>query len=113
MFGLTTEDATNIGTFIGAVVIAVIAYLGRQWGKRRVPPAEQSIEVAGAIVDASSVNNLARAIDRLASFGDDYLESEKRSRDLGHKGVDAVDRLTAEMRELRTEIRHFGDNVRK
>lgn len=110
MFGLPADVAIQLANLLGLGALGAIAAFGLWWGKRSPTPGEKTLEVAGALIDPTAVNELASAI---REYNEDEDERAKASRAVAHKLVDAGNDLAKEMRELRGEIRHFGDAMKR
>lgn len=102
---LTDDPIKAIAAIIIFTLVGVLGEIARRRGinSGNAP----TMEIAGALVDASSVKALTEAITELAKHVAQSLENAPRNSDIGHKLVDAVDDLSKEVRELRSEIRHL------
>ena len=110
MLGLQSDAAIGFANLVGAGILGILAAFGLWWGKRSPTPKEKTFEVAGALVDPGAVTELAAAI---REYNEDANERAKASRAVGHKMVETGEKLAYEMRELRGEIRHFGDTMKR
>lgn len=81
--------------------------LGLKRGTRTPPPPAtgSSIEVAGALVDSSSIRLLTAAIEAQNVERAQDREQAKADRKLGHELVEAIQDLTKELSEVRNEMR--------
>lgn len=90
----------NLGVLIAATVAALAGYFGpKLLGKS--PHPEKTVEVAGALVDARSVDKLTAALEAHTLEMMTARQSDEKGRKVGHELVEAINRLTGEVEELR------------
>jgi hypothetical protein len=94
---------TNLGVLIAAAVAALAGYFGpRLFGKPPLP--DKTVEVAGALVDARSVERLTAAIEAHNMEIVAIRHDAEKARQVGHKLVDAIEQVAGELEELRRGI---------
>lgn len=90
----------NLGVLVATSIAVLAGYFGpRIFGKS--PHPEKTVEVAGALVDARSVDKLAVAIEAQTIEMMTARHDAEKGRKIGHELVEAIDRLTGEVEELR------------
>ena len=110
MFGLPPEHLIPFANFIGLGLLGLVAFFGQRWGKVRPTPAEQEVQVAGALVDSSAVRELTATI---ASARAEVAVSHEKSRKQVYDLIEAVADVAKELAELRRELRALGDRIGK
>lgn len=104
MFGIPIEHLIPVANFIGLGLLGLLAWFGQRWGQRQVTPAEKQIEVAGALVDSTSVRQLTAAIEALnVQYAQNRADAD-RTRKLGHELVEAMESVARELGEVRREM---------
>lgn len=101
----TIENVANGLLFI---IIGLLSWLGIKKGGERVKPPEQVAEIAGALVDASSIAELVRAI---REYGEEQKQSRAQSKDNAKALERAIGSLTKEVEELHTETGRLREEM--
>lgn len=95
-WGFSLADVAN-GIFI--IVLAIVGAIGARRGLSSAPKKpEQVAEVAAGIIDNSAIEKLTAAIEA------SNVEAVSTRR-LGHRLVEALEALTKELSEIRSEMR--------
>lgn len=113
MFGLPIEQFTTIAQFLGVALVGLLWVLGGRWGAKTQTPDEKTVEVAGALVDASSVKLLAGAIEAQTLEMTTRRAEGEKARAVSYRALEMAGKLVGEIEELRGEIRHLGDALRR
>lgn len=115
MLGIPAEQIVPIANFIGLGILGVVAYFGQRWGRGQAVPADKTLEVAGALIDAKSVQLLAAAIEagnfEVLETRKAHKEDAEKARALGHRLVDALNSIADELQELRREVAQLGREI--
>ncbi|MHB2265637.1 hypothetical protein [Aliihoeflea sp. PC F10.4] len=93
-------DFERLANAIVILITGLAVGLGFRNGKRAPQPKTEdaTVAVAGALVDGSSVRQLAEVVEH-------YRQDQERARKIGHELVEAVEGMTREMSEMRAEMR--------
>jgi hypothetical protein len=76
-----------------------------QRAKSSEPGREQTLEVAGALVDSGAIKMLTAAIEAHNALLVQLRIDEEKRRKLGHDLVESLDAMTKELSEIRNEMR--------
>ncbi|MHB2265052.1 hypothetical protein [Aliihoeflea sp. PC F10.4] len=97
---MTKIDLVQAANALVILIVGLAAGLGWRSGKRapQPKPEDATVAVAGALVDGSSVRQLAEVVEH-------YRQDQERARKIGHELVDAMEGMTREMSEMRAEMR--------
>ena len=111
ILGIPAEQLVPIANFVGLALLGLLAMLGLRFGRSTITPAERQVEVAGALVDNSAVKQLAGAIEAhtLEAIAQ-RLDAEK-SRQLGYRMVEALNRIVDEVADLRRDIGDLAKEI--
>lgn len=104
MFGIPSEYVIPVANFIGVGILGILAYFGQRWGKNSPTPVEQQIEVAGALVDGSSVKQLAAALEAQTMEIMSYRLGAEKARQAQYRSIEVGNQLVNEIGELRHEL---------
>lgn len=99
------ETFTTIGVFLGTALAAYIGYF------RKIAPPEKHLELAGALVDATAVKQLAAAIEAHTLEAIAQRQDAEKSRQIGYRMVEAVNKAVDEVAELRHEIGDLAKEI--
>jgi hypothetical protein len=96
---MTKIDLVQAANALVILIVGLAAGLGWRSGKKTPRPKSEdaTVAVAGALVDGSSVRQLAEAIEH-------YRQDLERGRKVGHEIVEALEGVTREMSEMRREM---------
>lgn len=119
MFGISEEYFIPIAQAVGIAIFGALYVIGQKYGSSRSTTGEKTLEVAGALVDNRAVELLAGSIEGAtresieARYGTKKLTEGVGSLVRALEGVArSNDRMTDELKEIRTEIRELGDTLR-
>ncbi|WP_309084142.1 hypothetical protein [Chelativorans sp.] len=110
---LDSEQIVPIAQLIGYGVLGILAAFGLWWGQRRKPPEEQTMEIAGALIDSGAVKQLAAAIEANNVEQVQNRQAAERNRAVLHTICENSEDLAREIGELRREMRELGNAIRK
>lgn len=96
---VTKIDLVQAANALVILIVGLAAGLGWRSGKKS--PSQKSDEatvaVAGALVDGSSVRQLAEVIET-------FRQDQERARRVGYQLIEALEAMTREMGEIRREL---------
>lgn len=96
---VTKIDLVQAANALVILIVGLAAGLGWRSGKRAPQPKAEdaTVAVAGALVDGSSVRQLAEVIEH-------YRQDQERARKIGHELIEAIEAQTRELGEVRREM---------
>ena len=104
MLGIPIEQVIPVANFIGLAVLGLLAWMGQRWGQRQTT-VNPTMEIAGALVDSSSIRELTAAVTAYTAECAAMRQENERARKLGYEMVESLDGLTKELTEIRGEMR--------
>ena len=111
MFGIPENLVIPIVNIIGIAFLGIAAAIGHRWGKSRQTPAEQTVEVAGALVDNRAVDRLTAALEaHTMALAAAHADHEK-ARQLGYKLAEALGKVADEVEELRRAAQDVATQI--
>ncbi|NMG39870.1 hypothetical protein GRZ55_11510 [Chelativorans sp. ZYF759] len=105
MLGIPIEHLIPVANFIGLAVLGLLAWMGQRWGQRQTAREGSTMEIAGALVDSSSIRELTAAVSAHTAECAALRQENERARKLGYEIIETLGGLTRELSEIRSEMR--------
>ncbi len=109
MLGIPIEQFIPVANFMGLALLGLLALIGLKWGKNQPTPGEKTLEVAGALVDNTSVKLVANAIEALVVEHSSDRQCMRETREAILALARSFEKNTDEIKELRSEVRRHAD----
>jgi hypothetical protein len=99
-------DFVNLANGIVIIITGLAVGLGFRSGRKNPShqQGDETVALAGALVDSSSIRHLAHAITKQAEESEALRSDNERLRKVGHEMVEALNGVAKEVMELRREM---------